>query len=267
MNPFKMKHYAAGRLVWLALAVFLMRPAGAAAEETFPVLQIGTQTYTNVTVTTKAKSYIFIIHSRGMNNIRIADLPADVRDSLGYGVADKFKAGTNSPAAWAKAEVAKLETPQVKEVRKRLAQSFHLNKGAGPPGIALLGNTLILTVLGVLLLAYLFHCYCCMLICRKTGNPPGVLVWLPALQLLPLLRAAGMSRWWFLGFFVPLVNLVAQVLWSLNIAKARGKSVWVGVLLLLPITSLFAFLYLAFSDGVAARDDDKEPEIMSLQTA
>ena len=31
-----------------------------AAEEKFEVLQIGTQTYSNVTVTTKAKSYIFL---------------------------------------------------------------------------------------------------------------------------------------------------------------------------------------------------------------
>ena len=92
-----------------------------------------------------------------------------------------------------------------------------------------------------------------MLICRKTGNPPGVLVWVPVLQLFPMLRAAGMSGWWFLAYFVPLLNLVPPILWSLKIAKARGKSVWVGVLLLLPVTNLFAFLYLAFSDGASAK--------------
>ena len=74
--------------------------------------------------------------------------------------------------------------------------------------MGLIGPKLILAVLGVLLLLYLFHCYCCMLICRKTGKPPGVLVWLPVLQLFPLLRAAGMSAWWFLACFVPVLNLV-----------------------------------------------------------
>ena len=64
-----------------------------------------------------------------------------------------------------------------------------------------------------------------------------------------MLRAAGMSGWWFLAYFVPLLNLVPLILWPLKIAKARGKSVWVGVLLLLPVINLFAFLYLAFSNG------------------
>ena len=107
-----------------------------------------------------------------------------------------------------------------------------------------------------------------MLICRKTGNPPGILVWLPVLQLFPLLRAAGMSGWWFLAFFVPVLNLVPRFFGRFKIAKARGKSVWVGVLLLLPVTNLFAFLYLAFSNGASAEEDEEpEPKIMTLQTA
>jgi hypothetical protein len=77
-----------------------------------------------------------------------------------------------------------------------------------------------------------------------------------------------MSGWWFLALLVPLLNLVASVLWCFNIVKARGKSIWVGVLLLLPVTSPFAFLYLAFSNG-APPDEDEEPEpkIMTLQAA
>ena len=269
MNTLKMKPFVADKLLWLALAAWLMWPcrAGAAQEESFPLLQIGTQTYTNVTVTTKAKGYIFILHAGGMNNIKVADLPAEVREKLGYGVADKAKGGTNGPAAWATAGVAKLETPQIKEVRKKIVENWQLKRAAAVPWKALLGSTMVWVVLGILVLVYLFHCYCCMLICRKTGHRPGVLVWLPALQLIPLLRAAGMSPWWFFGFFVPLVNLVAQVMWSLNIAKVRGKSVWVGVLLLLPIASLFAFLYLAFSEGLGADGDGDEPEIMTLQAA
>jgi hypothetical protein len=134
--------------------------------------------------------------------------------------------------------------------------------------MGLAGSTLIFAVLGIVLLIYLFHCYCFMLICRKTGKLPGILVWVPVVQLLPLLRSAGMSGWWFLGYFVPGLNIVTQVLWCFNIAKARGKSVWVGVLLLLPFTGLFAFLYLAFSNGAAADEDDEaEPNVITLQAA
>ena len=77
-----------------------------------------------------------------------------------------------------------------------------------------------------------------------------------------------MSGWWFLAYCVPVLNIVAHVLWSLKIAKARGKSVWIGVLLLLPVTSLFAFLYLAFSNGASEEEDEgSESKVMSLQTA
>ena len=80
----------------MALAVLLMQPAesAAAVEETFDVLQIGTKTYKNVTVTTKAKNYIFILHSAGMTNIKIAELPPDLREKLGY--VEKAKAGAKT---------------------------------------------------------------------------------------------------------------------------------------------------------------------------
>ena len=59
-----------------------------------------------------------------------------------------------------------------------------------------------------------------------------------------------MSPLWFLGFFIPLLNVITIIVVTFRIAKARGKSVFVGFLFLLPITSFFAFLYLAFSEGV-----------------
>jgi uncharacterized membrane protein YhaH (DUF805 family) len=81
-----------------------------------------------------------------------------------------------------------------------------------------------------------------------------------------MLRAAGMSRWWFVAYFVPLFNLMPAILWGFKIAKARGKSLWIGVLLLLPVTNLFAFLYLAFSDSASGDGDEgPEPKVMSLQ--
>jgi hypothetical protein len=97
--------------------------------------------------------------------------------------------------------------------------------------------------LAVLGLLYLFFCYCSMLICKKTGQEPGVLVWIPIIQTFPLLKAAGMSAWWFL--LVP----VATICWCVKICRARGKSSWLGLFLLLPVTNVFTYLYLAFADG------------------
>ncbi len=42
--------------LWLAIGGLWVGVGGLKAENTFPVLQVGTQTYTNVTVTTKAKT-------------------------------------------------------------------------------------------------------------------------------------------------------------------------------------------------------------------
>jgi hypothetical protein len=269
MHVYKVHHCAASRLLWLALAGFLMQPVVVvgAPDETFDVLEVGTHTYTNVTVTTKAKNCIFILHSAGMTSIKVSQLPPDIQEKLGYFVARPPKPATNTAGMWVKREISNLNVPQVKDLTKQLEKKWRRESAARSSAMGLAGPTLIVAVLGIVLLLYLFHCYCCMLICRKTGNPSGILVWLPVLQLLPLLRAAGMSGWWFLAYFVPVLNLVPLILWPLEIAKARGKSVWVGVLLLLPVTNLFAFLYLAFSYGAAGEGDEgPEPKVMTLQT-
>ena len=274
MHAYKVHHYAAGRLLWLGLAALLMRPLGVvgATEDRFDVLQVGAETYKNVTVTTKAKNYIFILHATGMTSIKVSQLPPDLKEKLGYAAATARKPTTNAAAVWVKKEIAKLDVPQFKDFRKQMEQKWRERPTATLSALGLMGPNLNWTALGIVLLlyllVYLLYSYCCMLICRKTGNPPGVLVWLPLLKLLPMLRAAGMSGWWFLAYFVPLVNLAPLILWPLNIAKARGKSVWIGVLLLLPVINLFAFLYLAFSDTAPGEEDEgPEPKVMSLQTA
>lgn len=56
-----------------------------------------------------------------------------------------------------------------------------------------------------------------------------------------------------------LVQTIASIVWCFRIVKARGKSLWIAVLMLLPITNLFAFLYLVFSSGVQPKSDGSEP--------
>jgi len=265
--------HALDRLVWVIALALWVQPlrASTTTEDTFDVLQIGTRLYTNVTVTTKAKDYIFILYAGGMTNIKLVDISPELRKKLGY--ADRPAAATNrSAVAWAKATAAKLEVPKIKEMGRQLGQKWQADRSAGKPTIASLMSLLpikfILVLLGIMVLVYLFHCFCFMLICRKSGYDPGILVWLPVVQLFPLLRAAGMPWWWFVGWCLPLLNIVTQALWCLKIAKARGKSVWAGILLWVPVTFPFALLYLAFSGGTRAEEEEeREPEIMSLQSA
>jgi hypothetical protein len=264
----KQRYMAAGGS-WLALVLLwtcLLVPA-ASAEDNFPLLQIGTRMYTNVTVTTRAKTYVFVVHAGGMNNIKIADLPEDVREKLGYGEGAKSKPSTNSAAAWAKAEVEKLAPAQVKEMRQRLVSTWTPRRVPGLAQPMPFPWRFLLLVGGLLLSLYLVQSYSFMLICRKTGQAPGFLVWVPLFQLVPLLRAAGMSGWWLLGFLLPFLNLVASVLWSIRIVKARGKGIWVTILLIIPVTYPFAILYLAFSGGGADGEDHSEPDVVFLQAA
>jgi hypothetical protein len=236
----------------------------ATTEETFDVLQIGTHTYRNVTVTTKAKSQIFILHSAGMSTIKVADLSPELQAQLGYTAkpgASGANGGHSTLATFTKQTITQMKAPQIKELQKQW-------RASAPAGLATVELTpnLMLNVGIVLFLLYLLMCYCSMLICRKSGHPPGALVWIPVLQLIPLLRAAQMSPAWILAFFVPVLNVVAQIVWSFSISKARGKSAWVGFFLLLPITSLIAYLYLALSDGSAPKEE-RVVEMMTLETA
>ena len=250
-------------LLPLACAVMMPGTAFAAVEETFDVLQIGTTTYRNVTVTTKARNYIFIMHSTGMGNFRIAELPPELRQKLGYGDApEKTKVrGAAALSNLANQSISKMGLPNLRQLGEKW-------RAHGPASLATITLTPKLTLAAAsgLALIFLLVSFCGMLICQKAGKPPGPLVWVPVLQLIPLLRAANMSPAWLLAFFVPVLNVVAHILWSFKIAEARGKSGWVGFFLVLPVTSLFAFLYLALSNG-ASKKEERTVEIMTLEAA
>src|SRR6266516_164957 len=98
-------------LMWLGVSLLSLLPQTAPAlEETFPTLQVGTHVYTNVTVTTKAKNYIFILHSAGMENIKVVDLSDEIRTQLGYiPEAPKSQKASN----WAKDKMADLHIGEV----------------------------------------------------------------------------------------------------------------------------------------------------------
>jgi len=263
----------ASALIGVALAALLpglaaaneTKMSGPTAEETFALLQIGTNAYTNVTVTSKTKDYVFILHSGGMVNIKVADLPVDLRGRLGYSGA-KTKEQAKNPRALAQQTISKVNAAQVEVWRGKLESTWLPQAARSLPFKGLTGRKSIIVISVILISLYFFFSQCCRLICRKTGNKPGGLIWLPLLKLLPLLQAAGMSRWWFLAFFVPGLNLASHILWSIKIVRARGKGIGCAILLMLPVTNLLAVLYLAFSDA-APRQEKRPVEIMALETS
>jgi len=259
---------ARGRVWWLLIAVLLHTwAAEAALEDKFDALQIGATTYQNVTVTTKSKSYVFLLHSKGMTNIKVADLPSEVRLKLGYEDPEATHVKTNTPAVWAKNTLSKVETPEIKKLETQVSSFWRGAPALSGVNIPPVNRNTLLIVALVFLALYLFHCYCCALICRKSGSEPGPLVWVPVFQLFPLLKAATMSPWWFVGFLVPGVNLIAQILWCVKITQARGKAFIVALLLMFPLSSPFAALFLAFSGGNQERKAPRRVGIMTLETA
>ena len=227
---------------FLGLALLFV-PSVQGADLTFPTLTAGTLTYSNVTVTSRAPSYIVISHAQGMASIKLKDLSLKLLKELGYQVA--------SPAAEAQPSIPprqfKLD-PRIKELWDQTLQQAE-------DQINQVNPLLVKGALGGLLLLFLLFSYCIWLICKKTGHAPGGLAWLPILQIFPLLKAAGMSAWWFLA------NIVAFIVWCLRICQARGKSPWLAVLLLLPGTNVLAFLYLAFADGPGDNEDGASQRI------
>lgn len=256
------------RILSVAISVFWTSAAANAAhvEEKFDVLETLVGSYTNVTVTTHRANSIFILHSKGMTTIALKDLSPEIQQQLGYTPGGAKKEESKSSAQMAKLAAAihlpdmkKIGQPFDKELEAKIQKTFS-------------NPAFVIGFLGGLAFVYLFVCFCLMLICKKTGNEPGILIWLPVLQIFPMLRAAGMSGAWFLAYLIPGLNIIAQIIWCFKIVSARGKSPLIAIMLLLPITNLFAFLYLAFSNGVEPeqtvpkKEKSEEPEIV-LQTA
>ena len=239
----------------LALFYLACVPSRAAVDDdqVIPLLKTTISTYTNVTITSRTAKELCIIHAGGVGNILLVDLDPEAQQLVGYTppvpVGEAFRAlaneGMSTIMKWAPFD---LEAIEGETSGSDLTTTVELS----PVAVVLL--------VGLFLVVYLFTCYCLMLICAKAGHDPGLMIWVPLLQVFPMLRAAGMSGWWVLGMLVPVLNLVVTILWSFNIVSARGKSMVWAVLLILPFTNLIAFLYLAFS-GDGNHEEQSPPHV------
>lgn len=232
----------------ITLALLTCAAPSGRADLHLPLLKSGTVTYSNVTVYSQTDQDLYISHAQGLGNIKISTLDDEALRALGLKDAETESA---SATITAKAKTVSHTLNQLKTSlstanQGTVAEMFTKLKETS--GITITPQILWGTVAAVAVL-YLFVCYCFKLICHNAGAAAGVVIWLPVLQMFPLLRAAKMSGWCFFLFLIPLVNVVMQIWWSFRIAKACGKGPLVGILLILPVTNLFAFLYLAFSKG------------------
>lgn len=257
-----LKMVVVSRLI-LILFLFVAFAARAAKEESFDVLQIGATTYKNVTITTKTKSYIVVLHNGGINTVKVADLPPELLDQLGYN--DIAPKKDSQAKVWAKTTFSKVGGPRLKELQQNLGSYVPAVKdmlsGHGDFNAWLMAFS-------VALIVHLLWSYCASLICRKAGELPGNMIWVPILQMIPIFRAARMSGAWLLALFVPVLNIIAMVIWCFKISSARGKGPAVGVMLLLPVLNVFALLYLAFSNDFTREEKkDRRIEIMTLESA
>jgi len=227
------------------------------------------ETYSNAVVFSKSATHVSISHSRGMANIKVESLDATTQRKLGFLAAEEPAAVTKLPTLAGITEDARFK--ELQERYQKNAEEFiqQLDPMMGYKILALLG------------ILYLFFCYCCWQICRKTSNRAGLFVWLPGFQMIPLFRAAGMSPWLFLLLFVPpagvaacvfwsspaiivapivfsLVNLIIWIVWCFRICRVRQKSALLGILMLLPVTNVLAFVYLALSGYGPEAESDSE---------
>ena len=112
-----------------------------------------------------------------------------------------------------------------------------------------IGN-LLGSAVGLILMVgiYVFVCYCLKLICEKAGHQPGVLIWIPIVNLIPLLTVAKLPLWYIILFLIPLVGFVMWIILAVKLCQARGKSGWLAIMLFIPLVNIAFFPYLAFSE-------------------
>jgi len=291
-------------LLGICLAL-LLNTESVAGDVKLSSIKTKTDLYQNVTVTGHNDTDIFILHSEGMANVKIKDLDPETLWRVGLGekppepdspesvAAAEAKANENKlPAALAKVfEAASLPLPQNPADEDQLATS-----GQAPFPVSFRPGTdefqkilpILIGLAAITFGLYLFICYCLKLIVQKAGGKSGLMIWLPILQLIPMLKAAGMSLVWFFFWISPLLvaaaipllflrgepadlakgmqmlslagaitsilQLVTALVWCVKIVQARGKSLWVTLFLILPFTNVFAFLYLAFSGSDGERN-------------
>jgi len=94
---------------------------------------------------------------------------------------------------------------------------------------------------------FIFMSYCLKLICEKAKVDPGVLIWIPFVQMIPMATVAGINPLLLLLYFIPFVNLVFMLYHWSKICTAIGKSPWLVVMMIIPLVNIAFLPLLAFT--------------------
>jgi len=120
----------------------------------------------------------------------------------------------------------------------------------------------LMAFLGILivlcLIIYIYSAVCLQIIAKKTGTQYGWMAWVPIANIFLMCNIGRVSLKWLIPLlliFVPFISILGSLysaflsvfLWY-NIAIARGKQGWIGILIIIPVLGAFIVPgYLAFS--------------------
>jgi len=248
------------KCIYAGLALAFLSVCSSPGADVVPFLEVGTHVYSNVTITTKSATHVFIQHSRGFAGLKLNELDHAAMVKLGLEAPDPPKDQQSAkPPVKIENPFSKVENPLSKFENPFARPEFQpkITQRDGKVYVEIYHQTFemdmhfVKGVLWTLFCLWVLFCYCTMLICKKSGIKAGLACWIPIVQYARLLRAAQMSGWWILLciLFAPIAAIIF-VVWSIKICQVRGKGFFAILFLLLPVTSPLAFLYLALSsDG------------------
>jgi hypothetical protein len=228
--------------IWCAFMLAVVSAGAADTDIKLPSVTADGVTYSNVVIFSKSATHVSISHAGGMASIKAKSLDMITQRKLGFATAEEPKGELSSIA------MAPGADPRIREIQERVQRNVE-------DFIQQVDKKTLYEILALIGILYLFFCYCCMQICRKTSNRAGLLVWVPGLQMIPLLRAAGMSPWLFLLLLIPGVNVIVEIAWCVRICRVRQKNSLLALLLIIPATFPMAFVYLALSGHPRTPDE------------
>ena len=123
------------------------------------------------------------------------------------------------------------------------------------PGIhqisAHLGNKQVsFFVFRILPVLYVLICFPLMTIALKLNVSGFWMVWLPILNLWLMVKMGNKSFLYFLGLFIPLVNIFVFIVVWMNIFESLIRPKWLGILMIIPGINIILLWYLAYTKNI-----------------
>lgn len=137
------------------------------------------------------------------------------------------------------------------ETSTGVAPNYNTVNFEGDAGLPIaFGVGFVLFLLLFVVVIYVYYAVVFQRMARKLNIADDWFAWIPILNLVLLLRIANRPIWWILLLFIPLVQIIINIIIWMDVSKGMGKPEWWGVLMIFPGVNLVVMGYLAFSDSV-----------------